>query len=128
MSDKFSVAEVHYVCPICCKEMDSQIIMNTTLSKSYAKKVKDLDNKALGFSDKPCKECQKIIDEKNVFMIVGVDESKTDDMSNPYRTGHIVGISKDSKFYKSLDKEFTKTFMVYMDINTMKELKLINNE
>ena len=128
MSDKICSSIVHYICPICCKETNSQVIMNTKLTKSNAEKVKDLHNKVIGFSNKPCEECQKIIDEKNVFMIVGIDESKTDNTSNQYRTGHIIGINKDSDFYKSLNENITKGFMAYMDIKVMEELKLINNE
>ena len=33
MSDIFSAALVHEVCPICCKAMNEQIIMNTIGNK-----------------------------------------------------------------------------------------------
>ena len=98
MSNNLEVSLVKELCPVCCKEMDGPIIMNNILTEKYAKKVKDLHNKVIGFADHCCEECAKYKD-KAVFF-VSIDESKSDHNSlrNLYRTGKISGIKKDSDF------------------------------
>ena len=121
------VALVKYVCPICGKinEDDSAIVMNKRLTKSEAKKVEAMNGQVVGFSDKPCKECQSCID-KGAFMIIGVDADKTDDMQNPYRSGHLVGIKKTSEFYKHLPDEYKKKDAVFMDYREMAKVGMID--
>jgi hypothetical protein len=97
MSSKVGVALLNYVCPICgqINEDASTIAINSLLTENAAKKVEDMNNKVVGFSEKPCKECQSYID-KGALFIIGIDTEKSDDMSNPYRTGHLVGIKRES--------------------------------
>lgn len=127
MSDKLGVAILKYVCPICgqINEDASAIAMNTLLTKSAAKKVEDMHNKVVGFSEKPCKECQSYIDQ-GAFFIIGIDPEKTDNMSNPYRTGHLVGIKKESEFYKHLPDEYKKKDAILMDYREMEQLGMID--
>lgn len=95
MEDKFGVAVVHELCPICGKTMNEHIIMNTILSNEAARKIKEAHNKAIGVSRNACEECSKYKDE--VVYIIGVDRklSKENDI---YRTGQIVGVKKDCEF------------------------------
>ena len=64
MSNKVGVALLKYVCPICgqVNEDASAIAINSRLTEKAAKKVEDMHNKIVGFSEKPCKECQSILD------------------------------------------------------------------
>jgi len=127
MTDKLGVALVKYICPICGKEADSAIIVNKRLSKPQADKVNELNGKAIGFSEKPCKECQEWID-KGAFFIIGIDSDKTNDESNPYRTGHLVGIKKESEFYKDLDNKYKTHDFLFMDYRIMEQIGLIKKE
>jgi hypothetical protein len=123
---KFGTAIVKYVCPICgqINEDASAIVMNTRLTKADAKKVEEMHNKVVGYSDKPCKECQKILDQ-DAFFVIGIDPEKSDDMKNPWRTGHLVGIKKASEFYQHLPEEYKGKNALFMDYREMRQLRMI---
>ena len=124
--NKLGTAIVKYVCPICGQidEDASAIVMNTRLTKADAKKVEEMHNKIVGYSDKPCKECQKILDQ-DAFFVIGIDPEKSDDMKNPWRTGHLVGIKKASKFYQHLSEEYKGKNALFMDYKEMRQLGMI---
>jgi hypothetical protein len=124
-SDEVGIALVKEACPICCKLMDGPIIIGKQFNKKTAKEVNEMNGKVVGFADKPCPECQKLIDE-GCFFIIGVDGSKTTDPKNPYRSGHIVGITKECDFYKFLPEDSKKCDAILMDYRDMIKLKLIN--
>lgn len=48
--NKIGFALVHEICPICGKPMNEQILMNSVLSKKYAKEIENVHGKAIGFS------------------------------------------------------------------------------
>lgn len=127
MNDKLKVGIVNYACPVCGKVADSQIIMNTKLTKKEADKIQQMHDKTIGFSKHLCKECQEIIDTQNCLFIVGVDIDKTTDKKNPYRSGHIVAIKKDSNLGKAIYNAYGDTPMAYMDFKEMEQLNLISN-
>lgn len=124
--DRFGVALVKYACPICGKvnEDATATLINRRLTKHYADKIRELNGQCVGFSDKPCKECQSYID-KGAFFVIGIDGDKTTDMRNPYRSGHLVGISKKSDFYASLPEKCKARPAVFMDYREMMALKMI---
>ena len=126
MSNKIGVALVKYVCPICgqVKEDLSAIVMNTRLTNKAARDVESMHDQVVGISDKPCKECQSYIDQ-GAFFVIGIDSERTDDMKNPYRSGHIVGIKKTSDFYKHLPEEYKKRDAVFMEYREMMKIGLI---
>lgn len=123
MEDKFGIAVVHELCPICGKAMNEQLMMNTRPSIKGAKEIQEYNNKAIGFSKDACEECSKHKDE--VVYIIGVDEklSKEDNM---YRTGQIVGIKKECEFIIN-SKDFIYTTdnnvqFMFMDEKAGKQL------
>jgi hypothetical protein len=101
MEDNFGVSLVKYICPICGDVAEEGIIMNSILTEEYAKEVKELHRKAVGYADKCCKECSKYKDD--VVFFIGIDASKSD--KEPYRTGQIIGIKKESPIVKEV-KDF----------------------
>ena len=128
MSDHpLGVALLKYVCPICgqVNEDASAVALGTKFNdKANVKKVEAMHNQIVGFSEKPCKECQEWID-KGAFFIIGIDAEKSNDMSNPYRTGHLVGIKRESEFVKDLPEEYKKKDAIFMDYKEMQNLGLI---
>ena len=97
MSDKSSrigVALVKELCPVCAKEIDGPIIMNSRIGPKIAEKVEAMHGKIIGYSKKPCEECSENM--KVAFMLVVCDLSKTTDKNNPYRTNQIFGIKKEA--------------------------------
>lgn len=105
MPDKLGVSIVKYLCPICGKEADNGIIMNSLLTEENAKEVEKLHNKAIGYADHACKECATYKD-KAVFF-VGIDASKST-KTDPYRTGQIVGVKKEAEIVEHC-KKFIQT-------------------
>lgn len=75
-TNNWEVGLVHELCPICCSKLNEQIIMPTHLSKMTAEEIKNMDGKAIGFSDEPCKNCQENIN-KGYIALIGIDETKT---------------------------------------------------
>ena len=129
MSNKIEVALLKYVCPICgqVNEDASAIALGSKFNdKKNIEAVEAMNNKVVGFSEKPCKECQSYIN-KGAFFIIGIDAGKSDDMSNPYRTGHLVGIKRESEFVKNLPEEYQKKDAIYMDYREMEKFGMINN-
>lgn len=114
------IALVKELCPICCKEMDGPIIMNSVLISSVAEKVKNLDGKVIGFSENACEECTKYKDE--VVYLIGMDpnQSDTKSLEGIYRTGDIIGVKKETSFIVGIAPKFilkTKNGVSYMFID-----------
>ena len=127
MSNKVGVALLKYVCPICgqVNEDASAIALGSKFNdKANVKRVEAMNNQIVGFSEKPCKECQEWID-KGAFFIIGIDVEKSDDMSNPYRTGHLIGIKRESEFVQHLPEEFQKKNAIFMDYKDMQKFGMI---
>lgn len=127
MSEDFGVALAKELCPICAKEMDGPILMGSVLSKKNAQRVNELNGKVIGWSPKPCPECQKHIDA-GVFFVVGVDIEKSNDEDELYRTGTIIGLKYDCDFVKSLTEEQRKHNAIYMDFREMIRCGMIDLE
>jgi hypothetical protein len=88
------VALTKEACPLCGKLENGALLMNTRLNKSQADKVNKLHGKVIGYMKKPCNECNEIMSK--AILIVGCVEAKTDDRSNPYRSGNIWGITEEA--------------------------------
>lgn len=126
--NNLGVALVKELCPICGKEMDGPIILNSILTANEAKKVKDLHHKVIGFADHCCEECSKYKDEAVFF--IGIDESKCSSyyLKDLYRTGQIVAIKKESNIMDYFD-DFLITLkdgakVVFLDEKVGKELEI----
>ena len=128
-NNRLGVALVKYVCPICGQidEDASAIVINRKLTKKFKQQVESMHNQVVGFSNKPCKECQSYIDQ-GAFFVIGIDPEQTDDMKNPYRTGHLVGIRKLSEFYQHLADEYKHRDAVFMDYREMEKLGMIQEQ
>lgn len=126
MSNNLEVSLVKELCPVCCKEMDGPIVLNSILTENEAKKVKDLHNKVIGFADHCCEECAKYKDKVVYFVSIDASKSSKNSLENLYRTGKISGIKKDSDFIVQF-KEYIVTIedgtqIIFIDENAGKEL------
>ena len=124
-NDTFGVACVEYLCPICGKPAKHAVIMNSKLTKKAATAVKEMHGKPIDWFDEPCEECQHHIND-GAFFIIGIDIEKSKESFNYYRTGHIVGIKKTCDFYKQLEDNFKSKPAMFMDVNDMIALGLID--
>ena len=121
--DNFAVGLVNYACPICGKTAQTNIIMNTRLTKKAAQEVREANGKIVGYSDTACEECTSHKDE--VVYIVEIDASLSQS-NNPYRTGYIWGVKPDiplvteNKNYVLTTKNGVR--FMFIDIEAAKEL------
>ena len=125
-NSNLGVALVKELCPVCCKEIDGPIIMNKILTEEYAKNVKDLHNKVIGFADHCCEECSKYKDKAVFFVSIDESKSSNDSLKNLYRTGKISGIKKEADIIKSF-KDYIVTIedgtqIIFIDEETGKTL------
>ena len=69
-----------------------------------------------------CDECQKVIDQDGL-MIIEVRDGETG--NNPYRTGRIIGVSKDFK-----ERYNIKSYIMYMEQSAFSRLfdNYLNNK
>lgn len=112
------IALVNYLCPICGKIVDSEILIggvvsdNEDIDKKDIKKsidiVDSLDKKAVGWANKCCDKCAK----DGVVYFIGIDSEKSKP-NNPYRTGQIIGIKRDAPFVKQF-----KEYIITLEDNT----------
>lgn len=107
-SDNVAVALVYEACPVCGKFMNEQIVMNKILTKKAAKEIEEANGKCIGYSKDACDSCSEHKDER------------FSEPNNPYRTGQIVGIKKDSDFVKAYEGFILETYngvrYMYVDI------------
>lgn len=104
--DNIGIAIINYACPICGRIADSAIAMNKRLSEKYAKEVKELHNKVVGWSEVACKECASHKDE--CVYVIEVDAEKSEP-NNPYRTGMYWGLRKDFALFVEHSEYVLKT-------------------
>ena len=77
-------------CFLCGGHKD--ILMNKTLTKSMAAKVKEMDGQCVDMS--PCNECAKHMESH--IILIGIDEEKSDQSqgaAGAYRTGEFLVVS-----------------------------------
>lgn len=104
--DNFKVGLVKYACPICGKETDNAIIMNSRFTKKDAKAIEDANNKFIGYSNNACKECLSHKDE--CIYVIEIDAEKSEP-NNPYRTGYYWGLVKDFPLFVEHPEFLLKT-------------------
>lgn len=114
----FSVALVHRLCPVCTQENEegTQIIMNKRLSQSQASKVDAMNGKAIGFTDQMCANCKKELNKygKSAVYLIEYDQQKTDDKSNPYRTGRVFIVKNKTVWKKSTTADWPENRFAFV--------------
>lgn len=116
------VALVKEICPACTKEMDGPIILNTKLDKDEAENVEKMHGQVIGFSETFCKHCQDYADKG--IILIGIDESKSDDMRNPYRSGHFFVVKEswlDNINDEKIVKQAKEKRMMYVSHKILKQ-------
>lgn len=88
MNDNIEIALTR--CFICGE--DSDIVMNSILTKKHADSIKAMHGRVI--TKEPCFKCKEYMDQG--IILITVDESKTDDISNPYRTGGFFVVKEEA--------------------------------
>jgi len=92
---------------------DHEIIMNTRLTPRDAAQIKEMHGKVV--TKDPCNKCQSLM-EQGVIVIV-FDEEKSDDMSNPYRTGgwFVLKVEAMERLKEILDEQGKQAVQAMID-------------
>ena len=90
LSKEYGVNPSVTCCECCGKEIGVALFGTSWKDPKTGKTAEAPYKVAMGF----CDECQKVIDQ-NGLMIIEVRDGETG--KNPYRTGRIVGITKEAK-------------------------------
>ena len=106
VENNFAVSLVNYACPICGKQADNAIIMNSHLTKESAKQVDELNHKTIGWAENACDECAARKDD--CIYVIEIDSDKSEP-SNPYRTGMYWGLVKDYPLFVKHPEYILKT-------------------
>lgn len=120
--DIIGIALVHENCPICAKKINEHIMMNSILTEENAKEIKSFHNKSIRYSKEPCDKCKEY--KKQGFIFIEVDESKTEDKNNPYRTGNIWVIKKEAAKRIIINKDIINAGVSFIDMVVAKQLGL----
>ena len=108
---KLGVALAKEACPACGALVDGPILMNTKLTKEAAEKTESLHGKVIGYLEKPCDHCADLMSKG--FLLIGVDMDKTEDETNPYRSGHQWVITEEAvdKMFSDINKDAGYAFI-----------------
>jgi len=121
MSNKEHVALVKRACRVCNNTEDAEILLATqykTNIEGQTEPVHDLKpyhRQVVGFlKDGMCKGCKEAY--KGYYVCVGIIPSKSENMNNPFKTGEIMQVKKESEFgLYLLQQNFIKHDMCYVD-------------
>lgn len=125
MSKKLGVAIVHELCPICTKEMDSSLVMNTKLTEKAAAAVEAMyeTNK---WSSEICPECKTM--KEQGFILIGAVEAKTTDVTNPYRNGLLWCVKQEVAIELFKPYPPPASGVSFIDINVARQMNLPNTQ
>lgn len=113
MDNFVGVACVKELCPVCLKEIDGPVILNRILTEKAKEEVEKLHGKVVGYSEHPCDDCKKYLEMG--IIVIGYDKSKTKDMNNPYRSGHIIVIKEE--YFTRNNMPLPESKIIYVDVN-----------
>ena len=118
---KVGVALVHELCPVCTKETDSSILMNTKLSEKAAESIERL-NGTVRWAPEWCAECKDM--KTKGFILIGAVEAKTNDATNPYRSGNIWVVKQEVAEELFAPHGAPKSGVAFVDVTTAAQMKL----
>lgn len=121
---KFPIALAKEACRLCGKIEDGPILIKKRAVKADNNEFEDkLHGKTIGYMEKPCKDCQEIMDR--AFLLIGIVEAKTDDHNNPYRSGNKWGITLKAA-QRMLGKDNCKKGIAFIDVLVAQEIGFPN--
>lgn len=113
-----SVATTHELCPVCCKKMNENLLIHKRLGD-----LSKIDGQATGFASHPCPDCQVLADQG--LIIIEVDEAKTYDEKNPWRTGRTAVIKREAAA-RIFNIGLSRTPAIFLTMEATEKLGLFN--
>lgn len=109
------------LCPVCTKEMDGDILLNTRLTEGEAKKVEAMHNQVVGWSKTLCPDCSDM--KSKGFILIGAVEKKTKDVTNPYRSGNI-WVVKEEVAVQLFGEKLPPQGIAFIDVTVAAQMEL----
>lgn len=125
MSNKLGVALVNELCPVCTKKMENggTVVLNTRLTEKDAKKVEEMHNQNV-WSKELCDECKDM--KSKGFILIGAVEAKTNDATNPYRSGNIWCVKQEVAEQLFAPHGAPKSGIAFVDVTVAAQMQLPN--
>lgn len=118
---KVGTALIHELCPVCTKEMDSSILINRKLSEKAAADVEKLHG-TVKWSPEWCEDCKDM--KTKGFILIGAVEAKTDDATNPYRSGNIWVVTQEVAEELFAPHGAPKSGVAFVDVTIASQMEL----
>jgi hypothetical protein len=119
MENKIGIALIHELCPVCAKENNSSIIINSRLTEKMANYVKEQNGKTV-WSKEICPECKAMLNQG--FVLIGAVQSKSEP-NNPYRSGNLWCIKRETA-QKIFGEELPEHGFAFIDVHDALEIGL----
>jgi len=121
MEKKIGVALVHELCPVCAKEMDGSIFINQKLSEKEAKNVEKMNGKVI-WSKELCLDCKDM--KTKGFILIGAVEAKTQDATNPYRSGNVWCVKQEVADQLFAPHPAPPSGIAFVDVTVAEQMQL----
>ena len=121
MKNKLGVALVRELCPICAKETEQSILMNTKLGRKEATAVEKLHGNNM-WAKEICPDCKEL--KSKGFILIGAVEAKTTDTTNPYRSGNIWVVAQEAADQLFAPHPAPKSGVAFVDVNVAAQMEL----
>lgn len=118
MNDPSPVALVYHQCPLCLAKDDGQILIHQRFGD-----LSKYNRQIVGVSKEPCSQCKELMAQG--LLVIEVDESKTTDDKNPYRTGHMFVLKKEAAarlFSEGLEQPYPSKGVVFFSQELIAQL------
>lgn len=116
-------ALVNELCPVCTKHVNGVVMMNQKLTKAEYKKVKKMHNQNV-WSKELCNSCKDM--KKQGFILIGAVEKKTEDVTNPYRSGNIWCVKQEVADQLFAPHPAPPSGIAFVDVQVAAEMELPN--
>jgi len=121
--DDFAVAHIKELCPVCAKETEGSAYVNSRTGILDAEQVKNLKD-TIVWSKDWCDKCRKM--KEKGFILIGAVQAKTEDATNPYRSGNIWVVNPEVAEKLFAPHGAPKSGVAFVDINVAKQMQLPN--
>ena len=121
MENKLGVALVNELCPVCTKQVNGTVVLNTKLTEKAAKKVEEMHNQNV-WSKELCDECKEM--KSKGFILIGAVEAKTNDATNPYRSGNIWCVKQEVAEQLFAPHGAPKSGIAFVDVTVAAQMQL----
>lgn len=118
---KLGTALIKELCPICTKETAGSILMNSRLSEKAAENVEKL-NQTIHWAKELCESCADL--KSKGFVLIGAVEAKTEDVTNPYRSGNIWVVKQEVAEQLFAPHGAPKSGIAFVDVTVAAQMEL----